>query len=423
MAGTRLYVVLKAGRFGQDGVVASSALIGSERAFRRLWGRPRYPGFVLTVSLSRTSATMFGTAGVLLVLERTGSAPLAGATAAAAVVPGALAGPVLGAWLDVVRRRRALIVFDQLLSVVGLLAIVALAGHAPDWTVPAVAVLYSVTRPFSTGSFLSALADIAGPELLDHASAVEATSLNLSVIIGPALAGVLAGEIGAPQTVELQAALTALVAVLVALNPAFDASSRDRSPSLSHALRGGLRALARERVLLATSFSSSLAAFGWGLMLVGFPLYAVQTLHSPAHTSGYLWAAVAAGSILGTFVLHGPPRLRRVGFSYGILALSALLWPLAETLAVGVALIGLTGFLEGPAYSGTIALRQRHAPPAVRAQVMTTVTSFSGLTMAGGAALGGVIHDPLALIIVFAAINLIAAATSIALGSRSPTQL
>jgi MFS family permease len=357
---------------------------------------------------------MFNTAGVLLVLDRTGSAPLAGATAAAAVVPGALAGPVLGAWLDVVRRRRALIVFDQLLSVVALLAIVALAGHAPDWTVPAVTVFYSVTRPFSSGSFFSALAEIAGPELLDQASAVEATSLNLAVIIGPALAGVLAGLIGVAPTVELQATLTVLVAGLVALNPAFEARSLDRSRSVSHALRTGLRALARERVLLATSLSSSLAAFGWGLMLLGFPLYAVRTLHSSAHTSGYLWAAVAAGSIIGTFVLHGPPGLRRVGLSYGILGLSALLWPLAGTLAVAVGLIGLTGFLEGPAYSGTIALRQRHAPPAVRAQVMTTLSGVSQLALAAGAALGGAIDDPIVLILVFTAVNLVAASAAIA---------
>ncbi len=355
---------------------------------------------------------MFTTTGVLLVLARTGSAPLAGATAA---VPGALAGPVLGAWLEVARRRRLLIVFDQILSIVGLLAIVALAGHAPRWTVPAVTVLYSVTRPLSSGSFFSALADIAGPALLDQASAVEATSLNVAVIIGPALAGVLAGVIGIASTVELQAALTVLVAVLVAINPAFDARGRERSPSLSHALRTGLRALARERVLRATSFSSSLAAFGWGLMLVGFPLYAVQTLHSPSHASGYLWAA-AAGSVIGTFVLHRPPGLRRVGVSYLILGLSALLWPLAGTLAVGVALIGLTGFLEGPAYSGTIALRQRHAPPIVRAQVMTTVSGISQLALAAGAALGGAVHDPLVLIIVFTAINLIAASAAIARG-------
>ena len=37
--------------------------------------------------------------------------------------------------------------------------------------------------------------------------------------------------------------------------------------------------------------------------------------------------------------------------------------------------------------------------------LMTTVNSFSGLMMAGGAALGGIVHDPVALIIMFTAIN------------------
>ena len=362
---------------------------------------------------------MFNTAGVLLVLVRTGSAPLAGATAAAAVVPGALMVPFIGALVDLARRRRVLIVFDQLLSVSALLAIVALAGHAPNWTVPTVTVLYGITRPFSSGSFFSALAEISGPELLDQASAAEATSLNLAVLIGPALAGALAGVIGAAPTVEVQAALTVLVAVLVAINPAFEARPVAHANSVSHALRTGLVALARERVLVATSFSSSLAAFGWGLMLVGFPLYVVQTLHGRAHASGYLWAAVAAGSILGTFVLHGPPRLRRVGLSYGILGLSALLWPLAGTLAIGILLVGLTGFLEGPAYSGTIALRQRHTPPAVRAQVMTTLNGVSGLALAAGAALGGAVHDPVVLILMFTATNLIAASAAIARNSAA----
>lgn len=340
------------------------------------------------MSLSRTSATMFNTAGVLLILARTHSAPLAGLTAAAAVVPGALAGPVFGALLDVARRRRRLVVIDQLLSAGALIAILALAGHAANWTVPAVAVLYGITRPFSSGSFFSALAEIAGAELLDQASAVEATSLNLAVIIGPALAGALAGAIGAARTVELQVALTLVVAVLIAVNPTFEARPAERAQSVRHALRTGLGALARLPVLRTTAIASSLATFGWGLMLVGFPLYAVRMLHAPAHTSGYLWAAVAGGSILGTFGWRGDFSLRRVSLSYFVLGLSALLWPLAGTLLVGVLLVTFTGFLEGPAYSGTIGLRQRSAPPAVRAQVMSTLVSFGGVALAAGGARG-----------------------------------
>jgi MFS family permease len=381
----------------------------TRREYAALLRRPRYPSFVLTVSLSRMTGAMFLTSGVLLVLGRTGSAGLAGLTAAASTLPGALTGPVLGAWLDVARRRRVLIVTDQLLSAVALLAILALAGQAPDWTVPAVAVLYSITRPFSSGSFVSALAEVAGSELLDRASAIEATSLNLGVVIGPALAGALAGVIGAGPVIEIQAALTVAVAALIAANPVFEARPATQAESLRQALGEGTRVLLRHRLLRNISGASVLAGFSWGLMTVTFPLFAVQGLHAGTNASGYLWAAVALGSILGTFGLAGTPSARRVAASYGVLALSALLWPLAETLVAGLLLITLTGFIEGPAYSGTIALRQRHVPPAVRGQVFNTLGSLGMGAISLGSVVGGLLHRPVTAIVVFTAINLVAA--------------
>lgn len=387
-----------------------SSVVGPRAAsYLSLLRRPQYRGFALTVLLSRVSATMFSTTGVLLVLQRTGSAPLAGATAAAATLPGALSGPLLGAWLDVARHRRVLIVIDQGLSIVGLISILALAGHAPGWTVLVVAVLYSITRPFSTGSFFSALAEIAGPALLDAASAIEASSLNLSFVVGPALGGALAGAAGPATAIEVQAALTAVVLGLVAVNPAFEVRPEHRVNTIAQALQDGFTALRSERLLWATGVGSFLAALGWGLMMVGFPLYALRTLHAASHNSGYMWAAVAVGSIVGTFVLRGEESPGRIARSYALLGLSALAWPLAHALAIGVLLIGFTGFLEGPAYSGTITLRQRLTPPAVRAQVMTTLSGSAQVAVAVGAAIGGLIDDPVPLIVVFAAINLLAA--------------
>lgn len=353
---------------------------------------------------------MFTTSGVLLVLGRTGSTALAGATAAAATLPAAVSGPLLGAWLDVARHRRVLIVADQVLSVIGLLAIVALAGHAPNWTVPAVTVLYSVTRPFSASTFFSALAEIAGPELLDEASAIEATSLNLAFVVGPALGGALAGAAGAATAIEIQAGVTLIVAALIAVNPAFEARPAHRALGIGDAIREGSRALVDDPVLRRAGTASVLAAFGWGLMAVGFPLYAVHSLHAPAHTSGYMWAAVALGSMIGTFVLRGPPSSRRIALSYAVLGVSALLWPLAAALAAGLLLILLTGFLEGPAYSGTIAVRQRRTPAAVRAQVNATLVGVVLVGLSAGSAIGGAINHITALIVVFTAVNLLAAA-------------
>jgi len=398
----------------------SAALTESRSAFSALLRRPRYPGFVLTVSLSRVTATMFVTSGVLLVLERTGSAPLAGATAAAAALPGAVTAPLLGAWLDVARRRRALIALDQLLSVAGLAAMLALAGHAPDWTVLAAGVLYSVTRPLSMGSFFSAIAELAGPELLDAASAIEATSLNLAFVVGPALAGALAGATSAATAVRVQIALTLVATVLIVLNPAFEARAPERATGLRDAVRTGVGGLMRSRILRTTAIASVLAAFGWGLMAVGFPLYAARDLHAGVHAGGYLWAAMALGSTVGTFVLRRDPSARRIAASYGVLGCSALLWPIARALAPGVALIMLTGMLEGPAYSGTIALRQRHAPAAVRAQLMTTLVGFAIVASSAGAAIGGAVHSVWPLIAGFVVVNAAAAAVAARGGVREP---
>jgi hypothetical protein len=50
----------------------------SRGEYAALLRRPRYRSFVVTVSLSRVTSSMFITSGVLLVLGRTGSAALAG---------------------------------------------------------------------------------------------------------------------------------------------------------------------------------------------------------------------------------------------------------------------------------------------------------------------------------------------------------
>jgi hypothetical protein len=150
----------------------------------------------------------------------------------------------------------------------------------------------------------------------------------------------------------VEAGVMLVSTVLIAVNPAFEARPAERAATAGHALRDGMRALHRIRILRATTIASTLAALGWGLMAVGFPLYAARTLNAGAHAGGYLWLAL--GSIVGTFALAGPPSPRRIALSYGILGLSALSWPLVHALAPAIALVGLTGFLEGPAYAGSI---------------------------------------------------------------------
>ena len=265
---------------------------------------------------------------------------------------------------------------------------------------------------FSTGSFVSALSAIAGAELLDRASAIEATSMNLGIVIGPALAGVLTSVTGAARVVELQAALTLAVALVIAVSPSFEARAQAPSGTVREVMREGTLALARDSLLRDLSAAGLLASLSWGLMLVSFPLYARTSLHAGASAGGYLWAAIALGSILGTFLLPGEASRARIGRSCLAVGLSGLLWPLAGSLWAGVALIGLTGFVEGPFYAGTIALRQRLAPAGARTQMLNTLSSLNAVALAAGSAVGGVVGDPSTTFLVFAALNVAGAAVA-----------
>ena len=82
-------------------------------SLRQLREQPGYLGFVSAATLARVSDEMFSVGVVLLVLDRTGSAALAGATVAAITFPSLVSGPLLGAWLDLTGRRRTLMVIDQ----------------------------------------------------------------------------------------------------------------------------------------------------------------------------------------------------------------------------------------------------------------------------------------------------------------------
>src|SRR5215213_10205656 len=166
---------------------------GNMRRLRRHRG---YPLFYVTATLTRFADEMFSVGVVLLVLERTGSAALAGATVAAVTLPSLVTGPVLGAWLDRSGRRRQAMVLDQVLAASSIVGIVVQAGNAPDYTVPLVALIAGITWPLSFGGFTSLIPVIVPDELLAQANAMEATSFNVAVIAGPALAGTISALAG-----------------------------------------------------------------------------------------------------------------------------------------------------------------------------------------------------------------------------------
>ena len=395
--------------------------------FLALLRRPRFARYYATVTAARATGVMFSVAGVLLVLEKTHDLALAGLVVAAAALPAAVTGPFLGGWLDVTANRRRLLVLDRVVTGAALVAFLLLTGHAPNWLLPVVALLYGITSPLSAGGFASVLPEVAGQELLDTANAFEGASINVAFIVGPALAGAIAGAAGPAQALEVQIAAGVLLTFLIASDDTFELRPHDAGAapaSVLHAVREGLAATWRIAPLRWNTLVDCSYVLAWGTLNVGLPAFAVS-VGSGAHAAGYMWAAVAAGSMIGGFALRLPVVGRRspwrsMGVFFLAMAASAAAWLLAGSLAVALGLIFLTGVLDGPGLVALVSIRQRLAPPHLRAQIFTTANSVHNAMIAAGAAGAGLLHSTLgtdATLLSFAVLIGIGALISLAAGA------
>lgn len=324
---------------------------------------------------------------VLLVLERTGSPALAGAVVGALTLPALVTGPVLGAWLDRTASRRRAFVANQLLLLGSLVALLLVTGTAPTWAVLGLALLGGLTAPVLTGGFTGLIAPLLPAALLRRAYGAEATSYNVAGVAGPALAGTLAGLLGAGVAVGVTAALSALALAAVLQVPMPGPPLGADRRGLWSAVAAGLSLLLRTPALRSLTLATTISFAGMGAMPVAFPLLAVE-LGAGAAAAGLLFSTFALGALAGSLLIAsrtprlGPMRLAYLGITGLGLAWTALAF--APTLPVAVAVIAVAGALEGPVLASTLAVRELWSPSSMRTQVVTTAASLKF----GGYALG-----------------------------------
>ncbi len=371
---------------------------------------------------------MLSVAVVLHVLDRTGSAVVAGATVACVTFPSLITAPLLGGWLDLTGRRRFAMICDQILAASGLTLLLLLPGTLPDAAIPLFGVVVGLTYPLSFGGFTSLIPLVVPDDLLAPANALEATSFNTALIAGPALAGTIVAVFGPAEAVMVEILLTLAALVLILRIPGLDRAPRRDFGSLGQVVRAGLLHLVRTPPLLGATLIGAIGLGGLGLLTVAFPFFAVDHLEVGRGAAGYLWAAFAAGSAVGAVAFTGlqrrfaPERIMVVAI--GTLGMIMLAWPLAHTLSVAMVLIALGGLADGPALAATFAVRQQHTPRRLHGQVMTTAVGVKIGMLALGAGSAGILLETLdsgSVLLIAAGIQFVAVAAGwLAMRSREP---
>lgn len=390
---------------------------------RRLRNQPGYLPFVSAATLARVSDEMFSVGVVLLVLDRTDSAGLAGLAVAAITLPSLISGPLLGAWLDITGRRRRLMVIDQLLIATMLVVLVLVAGNTSNWVIPLVVLIAGLTYPLSFGGFTSFIPVLVPDELLPPANALETTSFKSALVIGPALAGTISGAFGPAVSLLVEAGLALVALVLILRIPELDRGSRTRDGrSLLGVAAAGIRKIVAIPELRGITVAAAIGLGGLGLLTVTFPLFAVEHLGGQRSDAGVMWAAFAVGSTLGALSLvrlqrRLPPE-RIVLAGYAIFGALMLTWPLADSLPVLLVAIAAAGLAEGPALAAQFAVRQQVVDPSLYGQVFTTAAGIKVGSFAMGAALAGPVATGLGsaeAMLVAAAAQMLAAVVGVTL--------
>jgi MFS family permease len=261
----------------------------------------------------------------LLVFQLTHSAVKLGIASAATFLPYLLFGLLIGAWMDRVDRKRAMIALDWLNALVIVsIPLVATFGHLSVWWIYAVTFIQStVFIAFSAGEFAAVPSLVAADDLVAANGRIQAT-YSAAQVVGPLLAGVLISFLPLVWVMAFDAGSFAISGLSLALiRSSFnvtDGKPRE-STTILQDVRVGLRYVLSHPVLRNISLMMALMNFFTATTWAELVLFAHERLDASARQIGGLFAAGSAGVVV-TGLLAGRLRKR---FSFTALAMTSLM--------------------------------------------------------------------------------------------------
>jgi len=344
-------------------------------------------GVLGSTALSITANSIVAVAVPWLVLERTGSAALAGLAGAAAIAPIAFSAVFGGALIDRVGRRRSSIVADVLSALA--VAAIPLAELTVGLGIPLLLVLVALGAVFDSPG--AAARESLRPDVA-RAAGVPLTRLNawgeaaegIGYLAGPGLAGVLLIVIGGFGTLWTSVVLFGLAAALTAVTIPRHLAPRPRPEPYLRSVVEGLRYVLRDPTLRAVTLT---AAVLWVFVLPFETVVLNAHLQATGQAAafGIILAAYAGGGIAGALAYGAlANRLSSRATLVGGLAAAGLFlgaFALLPPVGVMVALALVAGLVTGPINPVCSLIIQTRTPERLRGRV---IGSYTALSLAAG---------------------------------------
>ncbi|MBQ3359383.1 MAG: MFS transporter [Microbacterium sp.] len=289
---------------------------------------------------------------MLHVFSLTGSTFAVSMIAVAGLVPMILAGLYGGMLADAFDRRRvALIAATVTFASTALLAALTWTGSETIWWLYALSMITAAANSVGMATRTAIVPRLIPRDLLAPASALNGISMGLTVMAGPALAGILVALTGYGWTYTIDVVLMLSMFLGLWTLPALRPEGDIVRPGLA-SLVDGWRFL-RRAGNIRMQYIVDIIAMTFGQPLVLFPALGTILLGGGAVTTGLLTAAVALGTFASSlfsgrvvqYRWHGRGIARAVQaygasiLAFGIVLLTGVFLPPASEAAPNIALI------------------------------------------------------------------------------------
>jgi MFS family permease len=378
---------------------------GPGKGSRSMRAALHYPDFrrlALSSAVSQVGDWLYNVALAVYVFDRTHSAAWVGAMTLLRLIPYVLFAPLGGMIADRFERRFVLVISDVVRA--GLMTVLAFAV-ALDAPVLSIGLLALATTAAGTAYLPSTLAlipDVVGEDDLASANSLASFIQCVSIVIGPAIGGLLLA-VAAPVwsfvanavTFGLGALLTLRIRTRSRPEPRVAAGDDAPAPTFWSELAAGARVVAHQPVVRVLTSLAVGASFIYGVQTVVLVILAGERVGSSAGDVGFLYGALGLGGLVGAPVasrLAHHPRLG--GIALGALGLTSLtivaLIPV-EVAAVAFVLVFFAGIGEVVVDVISVTLLQRNLERDVVGRVFGV---FDALTV-GAMIAGSLIVAPL----------------------------
>jgi MFS family permease len=355
------------------------------RDYRLLW---------IASVLASLAGQIRNVATLYQVYDISGSAFKLGLTGFLETLPFIIFGLYAGAVADAFDRKKLLMITMSLQVVPNLfLGMLTLTGSIQVWHIYTFGLLGAFIEVFNWPARAALIPRLVPPRMLMNAMVVNTMILQTSFLVGPAIGGFLIDQQGLATTYFVSTML--FVPAALALF-SIRTSGKIEGPRRSVNLRSiveGIEFLWIQRIIL------SLFLLDFAVVLVGFyrpilPIFAADVFKTGASGLGLLYAAPAAGSLLGSTALLMAGDVPRKG----VLVIVAALCFAASLAFLGVSqwfwMAVIAVLILGVTDSISVAIRrtvvQLLAPDGMLGRAASLITVFAQTTNGLGALLAGI---------------------------------